>query len=460
MMWGMGRVAAVVAAIIATVAGAGPLRAAEPSIDFKAVRSPAGIAFYYRSDTRTPFAAINFGMRDVYALTTPGKEGLLSLGGALVMQGADGAGQTELMERLRDYAASASYSFGPFASLGQVRAPAATIAKAMDLMAETLKAAKPTEKVLTRLKAQAKGGEAQAAIRAETIAQQGALRLALGDHPFNRTLDPARYDRVMLDDVAMWRKRMLDRDKLRIAASGRIGEAEAGQLIDRAFSGLPAKLEPIAFKWPNLAVPAMTVVVERETQQSAIVIVGATSIATGLEAETGTIANAVLGGSNGRLWRAVREALGSTYGAGSGFQVVGPGKRLIRLSGAIANDQVVPSLEALRRAYATWHNKGITEAELKAARARAINDFRSTFDDPSRANGLVLAMLLANRPVDQLLGYEARLAALSAQSVNGFILLKLPPVDRLLTVVVTPKADGLGADCVVRSLEAIETCRK
>jgi zinc protease len=456
----MGCAAAVGAAIIAAVAGTGAATAAEPSIAFKSQRSPAGIPFYFRSDTRTPFAAINFGMRDVYALTTPGKEGLLSLGGALVMQGVDGAGQTELIERLRDYAASASYSFGPFSSQGQVRAPAATIAKAMDLMAETLKGARPTEKVLTRLKAQAKGAEAQSAIRAETIAQEAALRLALRDHPFVRTLDPARYDRVTLGDVAAWRQRMLDRDKLRIAVSGRIGETEAGQLVDRAFAGLPQKLEPPPYTWPEVAVPALTVVVERETQQSAIVIVGATSIATGLEAETGTIANAVLGGSNGRLWRAVREALGSTYGAGSGFQVVGPGKRLIRLSGAVANDQVKPSLEALRQTYASWHGKGITEAELKAARSRAVNDLRSAFDDPSRANGLVLAMLLANRPVDQLLGYEARLGALTAQSVNEFILLKLPPVDRLLTVIVTPTADGLGADCVVRSIEEIETCRK
>lgn len=452
--------AAIAVAIFAAIAGMCSAHAAEPSIAFKALRSPAGIPYYFRRDTRTPFAALDFGMRDVYALTTPGKEGLLSLGGTLVMQGPDGAGQTELIERLRDYAASASYSFGPFSSQGQVRAPAATIAKAMDLMAETLKGARPTEKVLTRLKAQTKGGEAQSAIRAETIAQRAALRLALGEHPFIRTLDPARLDKITIGDVAEWRQRVLDRDKLRIAVSGRIGEAEAGDLIDRAFANLPEKLEPLPYTWPDLAVPAMTVVVEHETQQSVIVMAGATSISTGLEAETGTIANAALGGSNGRLWQALREALGSTYGAGSGFQVVGPGKRLIRLSGAIANDQVKPSLEALRQTYAAWQAKGITEAELKIARTRAVNDFRSAFDDPSRANGIVLAMMLANRPVDQILGYEARLAALNAQSVNEFILLKLPPVDRLLTVIVTPKADGLGADCVVRSLDEIATCRK
>jgi zinc protease len=439
---------------------AGGAIAAEPSIAFKATTSPGGIPFHFRSDPRTPFAAINFGMRDVYALTTQGKAGLLSLGGAMVMQGADGAGQTELIERLRDYAASASYSFGAFSSQGQVRAPAATLGKAVDLMAATLNGSRPTEKVLVRLKAQAKGAEAQAGIRAETIAQRAALRLALGDHPFVRSLDPARFDMVMPDDIAQWRQRMLDRDKLRIAASGRLGEAEAGALVDRAFAGLPGRLDPLDYTWPRIEVPASTVVVEHDTQQSAIVIVGMTSIATGLEAETGSIANAVLGGSNGRLWRAVREALGSTYGASSGFQAVGSGQRLIRLSGAVANDQVKASLDAIRQAYASWQGKGISAGELKAAKARAINSFRSAFDDPSRANGVVLGMLLANRQVDQLAGYEARVGALTPERVNAFIADNLPSVDRLLTVIVTPKAEGLGADCVIDTLARIESCRR
>lgn len=455
-----GKALVVVAMLVVAFTRSGAAVAADPSIAFKVARSPAGIEFHHRSDTRTPFAAINFGMRDIYALTTPGKEGLLSLGGALVMQGPDGAGQTELVERLRDYAASASYSFGTFASQGQVRAPAATIARAMDLMAATLKGARPSEKVLVRLKAQAKGGEAQAAIRAETIAQRAALLLALGAHPLNRSLDPARYDRVMLEDFAAWRQRMLDRSKLRVVASGRISETEAGRLIDRAFADLPEKLEPLTYTWPDIAVPAKTVVVEHDTQQSAIVIVGLTAISSGLEAETGIVANGVLGGSSGRLWRAVREQLGSTYGAGSGFQAVGPGKRLVRLSGAVANDQVKASVEAISRAYATWQTKGVTAAELNATTARVVNDFRSAFDDPSRANGMVLGMLLANRKAEELMGYEARMTGLTVEDVNRFIAQKFPAAERLLTVIVTPKADGLGADCVVRSLEEIETCRR
>ena len=453
------------AAVCVAIAGAlgllaEPGFAAEPVIQFKPAKTPAGIPFHHRYDAITPFAAVNFGFRDLYAMTTPGKVGLASLGGALVMQGADGAGQTEFTERLRDHSASASVSFGMFTTQGNVRAPAATLAAAMDLMAATLKGARPSDKVLARLKQQAIGAEAQTAIRAETIAQRAALRLALGDHPLNRSLDPQRFERITVDDLGAWRERMLDRAKLRVVASGRIGLDEAGRLVDRAFADLPARFEPISFKWPDIKVSALTVVVEHDTQQSAIVMVGLTSINSGLEAETGTVGNAVLGGSSGRLWRAVREKLGSTYGAGSGFQAIGPGRRLIRLSAAVANEQVKASVEALRSTYDVWHQKGITAEELRATTARIVNDFRSAFDEPARANGMALGLLLANRPLDSMLGYESRMTKLKVEDVNAFIAGRFPAADNLLTVIVTPRGDGLGADCTVRALEEIERCRR
>src|SRR5262245_54974143 len=262
---------------LAGVAGQPSITAAQDAtVRFNAVKSPAGLAFYHRYDTITPFAAIGFGMRDIYALTTRGKEGLTSLAGALVMQGADGAGQTEFIEQLKDLAAGASVSFGSFTTQGAVRAPAATLARATALVAAALKGAEPSDKVLARLKHRAIGGEAQAITRAETIAQRAALRLAVGDHPMVRASDPARFERIAREDLGEWRKRVLDRAKLKIAVSGRIAEDEAARIIDAAFADLPERLEPVAYQWPAFEVPHATVVIEHDTQQSAIVMLGLT----------------------------------------------------------------------------------------------------------------------------------------------------------------------------------------
>ena len=46
---------------------------AEPRSRFEPQVTPKGIAFHYRDDPSTPFAAISFGLRDIWGLTTTGQ---------------------------------------------------------------------------------------------------------------------------------------------------------------------------------------------------------------------------------------------------------------------------------------------------------------------------------------------------------------------------------------------------
>lgn len=449
---------AALAGALCLLGGAGGMVLAQGR--FETATTPGGLTFHHREQTTTPFAAVSFGMRDVFALTTPGKEGFNALGAALVMQGAEGGGQDELLEQLRDLAATASLNFGPFSTLGTVRAPAANISASMRLMASALKTAQPGEKLLERLKQRATGADAQAAQRVETIAQRTALRFALGAHPITRGFDADRFERLSGEDLAAWRKATLARSRLNIVVSGRISKAEAARLVDDAFSGLPDETSRSTFEWPDVKLQPGLIVVEHDTAQSAIVLIGLTALTSSREVETALVANAVLGGSNGRLWQGVRAALGSTYGAGAGLQLVGPGKRILMLRTAVDNDKVKVTLEALKAVYATWREKGVTAGELKAVTSRLANDQRSALDDPVRANGLVVAMRLAGRPVEEIYSYESRLRALEWASLNRFIAEKFPAPEQLVAVIVTPRADGLGADCTIRSAEEAPRCRK
>jgi predicted Zn-dependent peptidase len=399
-------------------------------------------------------------MRDIWGLTTPGKEGFGALATALVLQGADAGGQADFIERLKDLAASASLSVGPFSTQGSVRAPTASLAAATALFAAALKSGEPNEKLVARLKQRASGGEAQAALRAETIAQRAALWLALGDHPITRGFDPGRFDRISAGDVSAWRNSALDRSRLRLVASGRISKSEAMRIVDDAFADIPTRRPLPLVDWQKPQIDGGTVVVEQDTPQSAIFLVGLTTIGAGREVETANVANAVLGGSNGRLWQGVRASLGSTYGAGSTTMLAGPGVRLITLRAAVANDQVKATLEALKRAYATWQREGASEAELKATTSRMMADMKAALDDPSRANGLVIGMQLAGRPVEDIYTFGSRLGAITRAKLNQFIGEKFPPVERLLAVVVTPRGYGLDAMCTIRSAEEARTCRK
>jgi zinc protease len=432
---------------------------ADVATEYKAAKSAGGIAFLYRFDDETPFAAINFGWRDFYAAASKGKAGLPAITGPLVLQGADNAGHNEFVERLKDLGASATLSGGTFQFNGNVRAPANKIGEAMALVATALKSAEPSDKIFRRVIQKASGDEEQTAIRAETIAIRSAMRLVLGDHPVVRAFDPRRFERISQNDFAAWRKVAFDKTRLRVVASGRLSESDAGRAIDAAFGDLPERTEAPMISLPPIASKPKTVVIEQETTQSAIVLIGAMNVQNGPDAQMAAAANGVLGGgSEGRLWQAVRGRLGASYGASSNFQLIDLDQRLITLGATVANDQVGASLEAMRRIYATWHASGITPAELTSNTARLINNVADAFREPTNANGLALGVLLKERPIDDLHGYAEFMRGLTATQMNEFIKARFPHPDQLIAVILAPTATGIAVDCIVRALSEISEC--
>jgi zinc protease len=126
----------------------------------------------------------------------------------------------------------------------------------------------------------------------------------------------------------------------------------------------------------------------------------------------------------------------------------------------VANDKAKASLEAMRSTYSRWQEEGLTPAELESTQSRMATSIASAMEQPSRANALLLGMLLNDRTIEEFKGYEQRVRSLTLEEINRLVAAKFPPADHLLTVVVAPSAEGLGADCRTRSLEAIEGCRR
>jgi zinc protease len=434
---------------------------------FVEVKSPGGIAFLHRFDDATPYAAISFGWRDLYGVAAPKKAGLPPLTGALLMQSADGTADDNLVERMNDLAASASLGGGNYQFRGGVRAPAKNLAAAMALTAATLQASQPTEKVFRRLMQQVTEGEASAVTRSETIAQRAALTLSLGDHPAVRSFAAARLEGLSPADVGIWRSVTLDKARLQVAVSGKVSAADAGPMLDAAFAGLPERTAA-----PTVSLPVVkplkprTIVIERTTAQSAILVIGRTDFEQGPPAQLAVIANSILGsGSDGRIFQAVRGTLGASYGGGSGFYPVDPDQWLLQLTATVANEQVATSLLAMRRTYATWYADGITDVELKAAVTKAVSGAESGLKDPGSASNRALTMIMSGRPISDLHEYNQLMSALTTSDINDTIRSKFPKPDQLLTVIVTPSAArlieaGITANCVISSLAEIDKCQR
>lgn len=454
-------------ALILLMATQARVRAESAVGSFIEAKSPGGIAFLHRFDELTPYAAVSFGWRDHYGAANASKAGLPPLTGTLLMQSADGTADDSLVERMNDLAASASLSGSNFQFRGSVKAPSKNLGEAVKLTVATLKASQPSDKVFKRLLQQVTEGEASATTRSETIAQRAALQLGLGDHPSVRSFSANRFDGLGPTDVNAWRTVTLDRARLQVAVAGRVSAADAGLMLDAAFANLPDRTPAPTVSLP--VVPAFkprTIVVERATAQSAIFVIGRTDIIGGPPAHMAMIANSTLGaGADGRLFQAVRGALGASYGGGSGLYSADPDQRLLQMTATVANEQVAASLLAIRKTYASWHLDGITDAELKAAVVKAVNGAGEGLKDPSGASNRALGTIMADRPISDLHNYNTLMMALTASDLNDMIRNKFPKPDQLMTVVVTPSAArlieaGITAHCVISSLAEIETCRR
>jgi hypothetical protein len=72
---------------------------------------------------------------------------------------------------------------------------------------------------------------------------------------------------------------------------------------------------------------------------------------------------------------------------------------------------------------------------------------------------------MTGRPVSDMHDYVSLMQALTVPDLNDLIKNQFPKPDQLLTVIVTPSAarliqSGISADCVVRTLADIATCKR
>jgi zinc protease len=153
----------------------------------------------------------------------------------------------------------------------------------------------------------------------------------------------------------------------------------------------------------------------------------------------------------------VREGLGATYGIRAGFQQMHPAAFTMVISTAVDSSKAAAALAAIRKEYAQFRAEGVTEAEVGAIKTKLITEGREQLRRSPAVAHRVRELTLAGFPVDYLATYEARVQALGAATVNEGIRTRFP-VEPLTIVVVAPSAEGLGADCVIKSPDEIARC--
>jgi zinc protease len=420
--------------------------------------TPNGLSFRHVLLPDEQTQALAFAWRDGSALA--GKEALPSLAMALIMEGPRGMSRSAMFEELRDLQASASLGATLDIAQGTLAAPVAKFSTVVDLLARLLSdPALPADRLADIVRSRA-SARRQADANADVLARQLLLRLLAEDGPHRRQAlgEPAAPEAVTVDDIARWRGSTLVRAALAVVAAGPMPAVQVGQEIDRLFSGLPDGGAPPRPAGPVLRAPGKLVVLERPVVQTAIAAGGPASLPYGQERTGATLALPALGGgASGRLWQAVREKLGAAYGISASFQSLGPEARTLLISAAVANDKAGEVVEAIRQEYARFLAEGITAQELDRLQRAAVASLRERRGRAGAVAGIVLSQALRGLPDDDLDTYEQRLRGYERATVNAEVRTTFPPPP-LTMVVVAPSANGIAADCVIRSPAEFSRC--
>ena len=148
------------------------------------------------------------------------------------------------------------------------------------------------------------------------------------------------------------------------------------------------------------------------------------------------VANYILGGGtfSSRLLRVLRSQEGKTYGVGSGFTVhkgLGP----FGVSTSTRTEETLATLELVLAEMERIREKGVTSAELEAAKRNLVGRYPSYFETPQGVVSEVLGAKLLGVPLSEIEAYRGRIAGLTLAEVNAAAARRFRPSDAVIVIV-------------------------
>ena len=424
---------------------------------FQQVNSPGGLLFWHVQRAEAPRAVILGSFVDAFALNHPDKIAAPVVGAALMHSGPKGMSSGEFMEQVKDLQARGGVGSAVMSASFSVEAKPEELSEALDLYFSTLSDPALREADFDRLR---KGSIAsRARLESDPNALSGYLmrKLTLFNSPFGRWAEPEEVAKITADDVNQWRREVFARDNLTIVAVGNLDAATFGAMIDRTFGTLPEKSISGRGEAPSPVYSGKTIVFEREAGQTAVLMEGPLMIEPAEAAAVNVGGNVLGGGLDRRLSRAVRGEQGATYGISAGAGQLAPGQRNFGIRSALANDLAIAALKRARDEYDRWRSGDVTDEEAAGARSLLATNFDKSAESPSGKAFSLVALLRTGRTAQDEAAYADRMREIGVAEINRVLREKMPR--QLTTVIVAPKADGFGADCVIRAVSELEKCR-
>ena len=272
-----------------------------------------------------------------------------------------------------------------------------------------------------RAKGRIKAGLVQQRTNPGFLSSERYNRILYGDHPAGRTsVTAAGVDAITRDAMVEWHRTRYAPDHALIAFAGDISLAEARKKVESALGGWkkagvpkPSVTDP-----PAPGAPKVTLVHRPGSVQTLLRIGTPSMTRLHEDYEELTVANRVLGGTMGRLFRILREQKGYTYGIGSSFSAL-QHRGDWSASTSVRTPVTEAALTDLLAEIARMRDTPVPASEFEDAKRAIQASFALSLENPSAILSYYIQSWTYGLPADYWDTYPARIAAVTAAQAQA-----------------------------------------
>lgn len=385
---------------------------------------PNGLHLMVMEDRRLPQVTFQIVIPGAGGYFDPADRiGLATLTATLMREGTKTRTSPQISEALETMAASLNVGTGYSSVNASMSGSALTenLDALMDLTADVLFNPSFPPDEWDRLRTRTKAGLQQQRTQPGFLAAETFNRIVFGEHPAGRvTTTAAMLDAITPESMAEFHRSRYVPDHAAVAFAGDISLAEARKLVDAKLgawkkSGAP---KPTVSDPPPAGKPKVYLISRPGSVQTTLQVGTQSMTRTDPDYVPLTVANRILGGAMGRLFRHLREQKGYTYGVGSFFSA--PLHRgAWQASTSVRTEVTEPALNDLLAEVAQLRDTPIPEKELADGKRALVASFALSLENPSQVLGYYMDSWIYQLPADYWDTYPAKIEAVTAAQAQA-----------------------------------------
>lgn len=403
-------------------------------------QTSAGAEVYFVENHDLPIVDVSLNFAAGSAHDTAEKSGVASITKYLMSLGADGMSDEKIANQLADIGAILGGDFDADRASFKLRtlSSAREQSQALAVLRKVLQKPDFPENVLSREKSRIISSLQESATQPESISNKAFMKALYGSHPYS--LDESgevdSVSKITREDLVTFYQQHYGAQGAVVAIIGDLTRNQASAMAESLTQGLPQASSVVSIPAVTLPTQAIEQRITHPASQSHILL-GYPGIKRGdPDLFPLYVGNYILGGGGfvSRLTEEVREKRGLVYSVYSYFMPMaeaGP----FQIGLQTKKNQAEDALKLVRETLNKLIQNGVTEAELKAAKANIIGGFPMRIDSNSKILDYLSVIGFYKLPLNYLDTYNENVAKVTTAQIKETFTRRLKP-ENFVTVIV------------------------